>query len=396
MLNGKKIVLGVSGGIAAYKIANVASMLVKLHADVHVVMTEAATHFITEETFEVLTGNRCYVDTFDRSMELHVPHVTLGTMADAFLIAPATADVVGKIANGIADDMLTTTVLPARCPVLISPSMNVNMYNNPIVQDNIRKLKEFGYEIIESDEGYLACGDVGKGKLPKESVLVEHIIRACAKEKDLAGKNVLVTAGPTMEAIDPVRYITNHSTGKMGYAIARMAMLRGANVTLITGETSIEKPMFVNVINIKSAEDMYNAVVDNFDKQDIIIKSAAVADYRPSVVADEKIKKMDDEMSIALERTKDILGYIGSHKKEGQFICGFSMETQNMIGNSKNKLSKKNVDMIAANNLKQEGAGFGTDTNIITLIKKDSIKELPLMSKEEVADEILNEILLSL
>lgn len=396
MLSGKKIVLGVSGGIAAYKIANVASMLVKLHADVHVVMTEAATHFITEETFEVLTGNRCYVDTFDRSMELHVPHVTLGTMADAFLIAPATADVVGKIANGIADDMLTTTVLPARCPVLISPSMNVNMYNNPIVQDNIKKLRKFGYEIIESDEGYLACGDVGKGKLPKESVLVEHIIRACAKEKDLIGKNILVTAGPTMEAIDPVRYITNHSTGKMGYAIARMAMLRGANVTLVTGETSIEKPMFVNIIKIKSAEDMYNAVVDNFDKQDIIIKSAAVADYRPELVADEKIKKKDCDMSISLERTKDILGYIGSHKKEGQFICGFSMETQNMIENSRNKLIKKNVDMIAANNLKVEGAGFGTDTNIITLIKKDSIKELPLMSKEEVADEILNEILLSL
>ena len=393
MLKGKRIVLGVSGGIAAYKMANVASMLVKLHADVHVVMTENATHFITPETFEVLTNNRCYVDTFDRSMEIHVPHVTLGTTADAFLIAPATADVIGKIANGIADDMLTTTVLPAKCPVIIAPSMNVNMLENKIVQDNIKKLASYGYEIIESDEGYLACRAVGKGKLPSESILVEYILKACAKEKDLQGKNVLVTAGPTKEAIDPVRYITNHSTGKMGYAIAKMAMLRGANVTLVTGETSITPPMFVDVVNIKSAKDMFDSVIAISDSQDIIIKSAAVADYRPLNVADNKIKKSDDNMSIPLERTDDILSYLGEHKREGQFICGFSMETENMLENSRKKLEKKKVDMIAANNLKEKGAGFGTDTNIMTLITKDSFEELPILTKEEVADVILDKII---
>lgn len=392
MLEGKRIVLGISGGIAAYKMANVASMLVKLHADVHVVMTENATHFITPETFEVLTGNRCYTDTFDRSMELHVPHVTLGTTADCMLIAPASADVVGKIANGIADDMLTTTVLPATCPVLISPSMNVNMYENKIVQNNMQKLRDFGYEIIEADEGFLACRVNGKGKLPKESDLVEYILRACAKEKDLAGKNVLVTAGATQEAIDPVRYITNHSTGKMGYAVARMAMLRGANVTLVSGETALEKPLFVDVVDIKSAKDMYEAVTSRADEQDIIIKAAAVADYRPSVVADNKIKKSDSDMSIALERTDDILKTLGSKKKDNQFICGFSMETENMLENSRAKLAKKNVDMIAANNLKTKGAGFGTDTNVMTLITADSTVELPIMSKEAVADKILDEI----
>lgn len=393
MLKGKRIVLGVSGGIAAYKMANVASMLVKLHADVHVVMTEAATHFITPETFEVLTNNRCHTDTFDRGMELHVPHVTLGTTADAFLIAPATADIVGKIANGIADDMLTTTVLPAKCPVMIAPSMNVNMLENPIVQDNIKKLASYGYEIIDSDEGYLACRTTGKGKLPKEEVLVDYILKACAKEKDLQGKKVLVTAGPTQEAIDPVRYITNHSTGKMGYALAKMAMLRGADVTLVTGETSITPPPFVEVVNIKSAKDMFDAVTSRSDSQDIIIKSAAVADYRPINVADNKIKKTEGDMSIPLERTDDILSYLGQHKKEGQFICGFSMETENMLENSRKKLEKKKVDMIAANNLKVEGAGFGTDTNIMTLITKDDCVELPMLTKEEVADTILDKII---
>ncbi len=396
MLKGKRIVLGVSGGIAAYKMANVASMLVKLNADVHVVMTEAATHFITPETFEVLTNNRCYTDTFDRGMEMHVPHVTLGTTADAFLIAPATADIIGKLANCIADDMLTTTVLPARCPVMIAPSMNVNMLENPIVQDNIKKLASYGYEIIDSDEGYLACRATGKGKLPKEEVLVEYILKACAKDKDLKGKNILITAGPTQEAIDPVRYITNHSTGKMGYALAKMAMLRGANVTLVTGETSITPPSFVEVVKIKSARDMYEAVTSRSDSQDIIIKSAAVADYRPINVADNKIKKTEGDMSIPLERTDDILSYLGEHKKGGQFICGFSMETENMLENSRKKLEKKKVDMIAANNLKVEGAGFGTDTNIMTLITKDECIELPILTKEEVADRILDKVISSM
>lgn len=393
MLTGKKIVLGVSGGIAAYKMANVASMLVKLHADVHVVMTENATHFITPETFETLTANRCYTDTFDRSLDIHVPHVTLGSTADAILIAPATADVLGKIAHGIADDMLTTTVLPATCPVMIAPSMNVHMYENPIVQNNMKVLASYGYEIIEADEGFLACRDIGKGKLPSEDILVEYILRACAKEKDLAGKKVLVTAGATMEAIDPVRYITNHSTGKMGYAVARRAMLRGADVTLVAGQTALVDPLFVNVKKIKSAKDMYDTVTALADEQDIIIKAAAVADYRPINVADEKIKKKDGDMSIALERTDDILSYLGSHKKAGQFICGFSMETENMLENSKAKLVKKNVDMIAANNLKVEGAGFGTDTNIMTLITKDDVVELPIQSKEDVADRILDTII---
>ena len=394
MLTGKRIVLGISGGIAAYKLANLASMLVKQHADVHVIMTENATKFITPCTFEVLTGNKCHVDTFERDEDLHVPHVTLGTTADAFLIAPASADVIGKIANGIADDMLTTTVLPALCPVMLSPSMNVHMYENKIVQSNIQKLRDFGYEIIEADEGYLACGDTGKGKLPSEAVLLEHILRACAKEKDLSGKKVLVTAGATQEDIDPVRYITNHSTGKMGYALARMAMLRGADVTLVSGSTSLEKPRFVKIIDIRSAKDMYDAVTAISDDFDIIIKAAAVADYRPSTVAEEKIKKSTSGIShIELESTDDILKYIGENKREGQFVCGFSMETENMLENSKKKLEKKNVDMIAANNLKTEGAGFGTDTNVMTLILKDAVAELPIMSKEAVADRILDEII---
>lgn len=395
MLTGKKIVLGVSGGIAAYKMANVASMLSKLHADIHVVMTENATHFITPETFEILTGNHCYTDTFDRCMELHVPHIALGTQADCILIAPASADVVGKIANGIADDMLTTCVLPATCPVLIAPSMNVHMYENRIVQNNMKKLAEYGYEIIEADEGYLACREIGKGKLPPEDVLVEYILRACAKEKDLAGKKVLVTAGATQESIDPVRYITNHSTGKMGYALARMAMLRGADVTLVTGETSLKEPLFMDVVHVKSAKDMYDAVISRSEDMDIIVKAAAVADYRPVSVAAEKIKKQDGSMAMELERTDDILAYLGAHKHDGQFICGFSMETENMLENSKAKLAKKNIDMIAANNLRVEGAGFGVDTNVMTIITKETATELPLMSKEAVADYIFDAIMKS-
>ena len=392
MLTGKKIVLGISGGIAAYKMANVASMLVKLNADVHVVMTKNATHFITPETFETLTANHVFTDVFDESGSMHVPHVTLGTEADCILIAPASADVLGKLAHGIADDMLTTTVLPARCPMLISPSMNVNMYENKIVQNNMQILSEYGYEVIEADTGFLACRVEGKGKLPKESDLVEYILRACAKEKDLAGKKVLVTAGATKEAIDPVRYITNHSTGKMGYAIARMAMLRGAEVTLVCGDTAIDDPLFVDVVHIKSAKEMYDAVTSRAAEQDIIIKAAAVADYRPAEVADQKMKKKDDNLSIALERTDDILAYLGAHKKDGQFLCGFSMETENLIENSRAKLEKKNLDMICANSLRVAGAGFGTDTNIVTLITKENTTELPIMSKEAVADEILNHI----
>ncbi len=395
MLTGKKIVLGVSGGIAAYKMANVASMLSKLHADIHVVMTENATHFITPETFEILTGNHCYTDTFDRCMELHVPHIALGTQADCILIAPASADVVGKIANGIADDMLTTCVLPATCPVLIAPSMNVHMYENRIVQNNMKKLAEYGYEIIEADEGYLACREIGKGKLPPEDVLVEYILRACAKEKDLAGKKVLVTAGATQESIDPVRYITNHSTGKMGYALARMAMLRGADVTLVTGETSLKEPLFMDVVHVKSAKDMYDAVISRSEDMDIIVKAAAVADYRPVSVAAEKIKKQDGSMAMELERTDDILAYLGAHKHDGQFICGFCMEKENMLENSKAKLAKKNIDMIAANNLRVEGAGFGVDTNVMTIITKETATELPLMSKEAVADYIFDAIMKS-
>lgn len=392
MLTGKRIVLGISGGIAAYKMANVASMLVKLNADVHVVMTEAATHFITPQTFEVLTKNKCHIDTFDRDEDIHVPHVTLVTTADAFLIAPATADIIGKIANGIADDMLSTTVLPATCPVIIAPSMNVHMYENRIVQDNIAKLKSYGYEIIDAESGYLACGDTGKGKLPKEEVLVEHILRACAKEKDMEGINILITAGATQESIDPVRYITNHSTGKMGYAFARMAMLRGANVTLVTGETSITPPMFVEVVNIKSAKEMYDQVTARAPKMDAIVKAAAVADYRPVNVSDQKIKKKDGDMNIYLERTDDILGYIGANRSDKQVICGFSMETENMLENSRAKLAKKNVDMIVANNLKQAGAGFGTETNVVTIITADEEIELPMMSKEAVADKILDKM----
>ena len=402
MLTGKTVVLGVTGSIAAYKMANVASMLVKKHADVHVIMTQNATNFINPITFETLTGNKCLVDTFDRNFQFNVEHVSLAKKADIFMVAPASANVIGKIASGIADDMLTTTIMAAKCPKLVSPAMNTNMLENPIVQDNIGKLRHYGYEIIDSDCGYLACGDTGSGKLPKEEVLVDHIMRHIAREHDMKGVRVMVTAGPTKEAIDPVRYISNHSTGRMGYAIAKMAMLRGADVTLVTGDVNIEPPRFVNVVNITSAQDMFDAVTEDAPSMDIIIKAAAVADYRPQTVADNKIKKQDGDMTIALERTKDILAYLGSNRDaygyenpqgRKQVICGFSMETKDLIDNSRVKLQKKNVDMIAANNLKVEGAGFGVDTNVLTLISKDDIMELPLMSKEECADRLLDELM---
>ncbi len=392
MLQGKTVLLGVTGGIAAYKMPNVARMLKKLHCNVHVLMTQNATNFITATTFETLTGNKCLIDTFDRNFEFSVEHVALAKQADLVLLAPVTANVIGKIANGIADDMLTTTVMACPCKVLVAPAMNHNMYMNPIVQDNIEKLKKFNYEIIPPVVGMLANGDIGTGKLPSEEVLVEYVIRELAHEKDMAGMKVLVTAGPTQEAIDPVRYITNHSTGKMGYALAKMAMLRGAEVTLVTGPTALEPPMFVNTVNVVSAKDMYDAVTSVAKEQDVIIKAAAVADYRPSQVSDEKIKKTDGEAAISLERTDDILATLGKDKGK-TFLCGFSMETEHMLENSKAKLQKKNVDMIVANNLKVAGAGFGTDTNVLTIITEDDAKELALMSKEAAADEVLTAIM---
>lgn len=392
MLTNKTVVLGITGSIAAYKMANVASRLIKMHADVHVIMTKNSCNFINPITFETLTGHKCLVDTFDRNFEYHVEHVSLAKKADVFLVAPASANIIGKMANGIADDMLSTTLLAARCPILVAPAMNTNMFTNPIVQNNLCRLDDFGIEIIEPATGFLACRDTGTGKLPDEEVLIEHILRKIALPHDLAGKRILVTAGPTREAIDPVRFISNHSTGKMGYAIARIAMLRGADVTLISGPVSIAPPMFCNVINVTSAADMYDAVMSNYEHNDIIIKSAAVADYRPSNVASEKIKKSDEDSVIELERTKDILGELGKNKKDGQILCGFSMETENMLENSKAKLMKKNADMIAANCLKQEGAGFGCDTNILTLITKDSCEELDIMSKEAAAGKLLDKI----
>lgn len=392
MLKGKSVVLGVTGSIAAYKIANLASALVKLHADVTVIMTQNATNFINPITFETLTSNKCLVDTFDRNFQYSVEHVSLAKKADIFLVAPASANVIGKIANGIADDMLTTTIMACKCPKIISPAMNTNMYENPIVQDNLKKLEHYGYEVIDPACGYLACGDTGAGKMPEPEVLLSYILRTIACEKDLAGKNVLVTAGPTREAIDPVRFITNHSTGKMGYAIAEAAMRRGAKVTLVSGPVSIPTPNFVEMISVSSAAEMAKAVKDRADEQDIIIKTAAVADYRPIDVATEKVKKKDGDLSIALERTEDILSYLGANKKPGQIICGFSMETENMLENSKAKLEKKKVDMIVANNLKVAGAGFGTDTNVVTLITKSACKELEQMSKADVAHAILDEI----
>ena len=393
MLKGKTVVLAVTGSIAAYKIANLASMLSKLHAEIHVLMTENATNFINPITFETLTGTKCLIDTFDRNFQYSVEHVSLAKKADVVLVAPASANVIGKIANGIADDMLTTTVMACTCHKIISPAMNTNMFNNPIVQDNLAKLERFGMEVIQPETGLLACKDVGAGKLPSEDVLLDYILKEIRFEKDLAGKKVLVTAGPTVERIDPVRFISNRSTGKMGYAIAKIASLRGADVTLVSGPVNIEPPRFVKVINVESAREMFDAVTQNSDSMDIIIKAAAVADYTPASVADEKIKKKDGDMAIPLKRTSDILKYLGEHKKEGQFICGFSMETENMLENSRKKLEKKNADMIVANNVKVEGAGFGVDTNVVTLITKEGYKELPQMSKEDVASAILDSII---
>ena len=393
MLTNKTVLLGVTGGIAAYKMADVASSLVKLGANVHVIMTKNATNFINPITFETLTSHKCIIDTFDRNFDFKVEHISLAKAADVVLIAPATADVIGKIANGIADDMITTTVMACKCPIMLSPSMNTNMYENPIVQDNMDKLRHYGYQLIEPASGHLACGDSGKGKLPAPATLVEHIVKEIAFPKDLAGKNILVTAGATQESIDPVRFITNHSTGKMGYAIAKAAAYRGANVTLVSGNATVPAPDFVSFIKVQSAADMFDAVTSNFAKQDIVIKAAAVADYTPVTTADNKIKKTDADMSIPLKRTQDILKYLGENKKEGQFICGFSMETENMLENSRAKLAKKNADMIIANNLKTDGAGFGTDTNIVTIITKDDCVELEIMSKDEVAGVILDNIL---
>ncbi len=393
MLTGKNIVLAVTGSIAAYKIAGLASALKKLNGNVTVLMTKNATNFINPITFETLTENKCLIDTFDRNFQYNVEHVSLAKMADVVLVAPASANVIGKLANGIADDMLTTTVMACKCRKIIAPAMNTNMYENPIVQDNIEKLKRFGMEIITPDTGYLACGDTGMGKMPSEETLLSYILREIQCEKNMRGKTVLVTAGATREKIDPVRYITNHSTGKMGYAIARAAMLRGAQVTLVTGKTSLTPPPFVRVIETESAEDMYNAVMSNAGFADIIVKAAAVADYRPKNPADNKIKKKDGDMRIELERTKDILKTLGENRRENQFICGFSMETENMVENSREKLYKKNVDMIAANNLKTEGAGFGTDTNVVTFITREETVEKPMMTKEQAAHEILTYIM---
>ena len=393
MLTGKTVLLGVSGSIAAYKIANLARMLKKLHCNVHVLMTQNATQFINPVTFETLTANNCLIDTFDRNFQYSVEHVALAKQADVVMLAPASANVIGKIANGIADDMLTTTVMACPCKKIVAPAMNHNMYHNPIVQDNIKKLASYGYEIITPATGMLANGDLGDGRMPDEEELLWYIIKEIAFTKDLEGKKVLVTAGATREAIDPVRFITNHSSGKMGIAIARAAALRGADVTLVKAHTDIEAPMFVNVVPVSSAEDMFGAVTRLAPEQDIIIKAAAVSDYTPLVKAESKLKKSDGEMIIELTRTKDILKHLGENKKDGQFICGFSMETDNVIENSKAKLTKKNCDMICANRLRTEGAGFGVDTNVITLITKDSETELPMMSKDEAAHRILDEII---
>lgn len=393
MLKGKNVLLAVTGSIAAYKIANLSSMLKKLQCNVTVLMTENATNFINPITFETLTGNKCLVDTFDRNFEYSVEHVSLAKQTDVVLIAPASANVIGKIANGIADDMLTTTVMACTCKKIIAPAMNTNMYHNQIVQDNIKKLIHYGMEVITPDSGYLACGDIGDGKMPSEQVLLEYILKEISYEKDMEGIHVLVTAGPTREKIDPVRYISNNSTGKMGYAIAKQCMLRGADVTLITGRTSTTLPPFVHVIEVESAKDMLEAVKATYQEQDIIIKSAAVADYTPKLVADDKIKKKESDLSIELERTEDILKFLGENRKEGQYLCGFSMETKNMIENSKAKLEKKHVDMIVANNVKQPGAGFGTDTNIVTFITKEDVIELPMMSKDHVSEKLIDFIL---
>ena len=393
MLKGKTVVLAVSGSIAAYKIASLASALKKLHANVQVLMTKNAVNFINPITFESLTGNKCLVDTFDRNFQYSVEHVALAKQADVVLVAPASANVIGKIAHGIADDMLTTTVMACKCKKIIAPAMNTNMFDNPILQDNLKILEHYGYEVISPAVGYLACGDTGAGKMPEPELLLQYILREIAYEKDMQGKRVLVTAGPTQESIDPVRFITNHSTGKMGYAIAKMCMLRGAEVTLVSGPTSIAKPEFVHVVDVVTAKEMYEEVTKRAKDQDIIIKAAAVADYRPKAVSSEKMKKKDDDLAIPMERTDDILKFLGEHKKEHQFLCGFSMETENMLENSRKKLEKKHLDMIVANNLKVEGAGFAGDTNVVTIITGQEEVSLGKMTKEETALRILDEIL---
>ena len=393
MLKGKTVVLGVTGGIAAYKSAALTSLLVKAGAQVQVIMTEHARQFIAPLTFESLTGRRCLTDTFDRNHEYSTEHVELAKEADVVMIAPATANIIAKIAHGMADDMLTTTMLACDCPKIVAPAMNTRMYENPVTQDNIRKLEEYGMTIAYPTSGHLACGDIGKGKMLEPEELFQYILMDCAFEKDMAGKHVLVTAGATQEALDPVRYITNHSSGKMGYSLAKISAFRGAEVVLVSGHTALAAPLFAERVSVTSAEDMFQAVTGAAPEQDIIIKAAAVADYRPAVVGQDKIKKTDGDMSIALERTKDILGWLGQHRTPGQFLCGFSMETRDMLENSRAKLARKNLDMIVANNLKVEGAGFGTDTNVVTIITKDSEKELPKMSKEQVADELLTQIL---
>ncbi len=392
MLKGKTVLLGVSSSIAAYKICNLARMLTKLGAEVHVAMTPNTQNFVHPLTFETLTQHKCLIDTFDRNFEYSVEHVSIAKKADIVLVAPATANVIGKLAGGIADDMLTTTVMACKCKRLVAPAMNHNMFHDPIVQDNIEKLKRFGYQIIEPVNGMLANRDIGDGKLPDEETLLEHIIREIAFEKDLAGKRVLVTAGATRERIDPVRFITNHSSGKMGFAVAKAAMLRGAEVTVVAAHTDVEPPMFVNVVKVESAQDMFDAVKERLDSVDFVVKAAAVADYTPVTVADNKIKKADGDMSIQLKRTTDILGYIGQNRRPDQVICGFSMETENMLENSRKKLTKKNCDMICANSLRKAGAGFGTDTNVITMITPDSDEELELMSKFDAANVILSKM----
>lgn len=394
LLQGKTVILGVTGSIAAFKSASLASMLVKQGAEVHVIMTQNATNFIHPITFESLTGTKCLTDTFDRNFEFQVEHVSLAKKADLLIVAPASANVIGKMANGIADDMLTTTALACTtCPILVAPAMNTRMFGNPVVQDNMRKLESYGMHVIQPAVGYLACGDTGAGKMPEPSFLLECIFHEIAMEKDLQGRKVLVTAGPTREALDPVRYLSNHSTGKMGYAIARVAAMRGADVTLVSGPVELETPLGVSRIDVTTAREMFEAVEKLAPEQDIIIKAAAVADYRPMNVSREKVKKSDSALAVLLERTDDILKYLGEHKREGQFLCGFSMETENMVENSRKKLEKKHLDMIVANNLKTAGAGFGTDTNVVTILTKEDQKELPLMTKEEVAAEILNHIL---
>lgn len=393
MLQGKTVVLGVTGGIAAYKMPNVASALVKLGCNVQVLMTQNATQFITAVTFETLTGNKALVDTFDRNFSFQVEHIAVADQADLVMIAPATANVIAKLAHGLADDMLTTTVLACSCPKIVVPAMNTKMYENPVTQDNLNTLRRYGWEVVEPASGYLACGAVGKGKLPEPEELVQVILHHLAHEKDLAGKRVLVTAGPTQEALDPVRCLTNHSSGKMGYAIAQAAARRGAQVTLVSGPVALKRLPYVETVDVTSAQEMFQAVTERAAEQDVIVKAAAVADYRPAAVAEHKMKKSDDALSIPLERTQDILGWLGQHRQSGQFLCGFSMETENLVENSRKKLEKKRVNMIAANNLKVAGAGFGVDTNVLTLITRDSVTELPLVSKAEAADRLWDAIL---